>query len=250
MTPLGYFIIEGSNVWDAFKNLIPLLPSYSIWIIGFYLCYFIFIPRLLFKKKVLQFVITIAIVYYLLGRLSGLVIEWMYGPHPEIKVPGGVIWLGTMIQTFVNMLLVFAAIALKMQHIQTMKQQDEQEKGISTTPQQTTENTNTPEHTAPNYIFVKCEYKQVRIDLDDIMYISAMKDYVQIRLVGQQMPITALSTLKAIEEKLPDDRFCRVHRSHIVAINKIESVENNRIKMAEQLIPISETYQEKFYEMI
>jgi len=100
------------------------------------------------------------------------------------------------------------------------------------------------------YIFVKCEYKQVRVDLNQILYISGLKDYVRIHLKSQSRPLIALTTMKGIEEKLPANRFCRVHRSYIVAMDKIESVERNVITIAGEAIPVSEANQDKFYSLL
>lgn len=100
------------------------------------------------------------------------------------------------------------------------------------------------------YIFVKCEYKQVRVDLDQILFISGLKDYVRIHLKNQPRPLIALTTMKGIEEKLPVNRFCRVHRSYIVAMDKIESVERNVITIAGEAIPVSEANQDKFYSLL
>lgn len=253
MTPYGYFLIEGHGVIGSFKSIVPFLPMFLMWIIGFYLCYFIFIPKLYLKKKYLLFFVTVFSVYYFLGFLTGKISQWIFAPEnvnmEDVHIGGGAVWIGTMTQTLVNLLLIMTAIAIRIQREQNMALVNEaQKQEPKPQPQSLAETpiTTTPSQTGPNYIFVKCEYKQVRIDLDDIMYVSSMKDYVRIRLTSQQTPITALSTLKAIESKLPEERFCRVHRSHIVAIDKIESVENNRIKIADQLIPISETYQDQF----
>lgn len=103
---------------------------------------------------------------------------------------------------------------------------------------------------SPGYIFVKCEFKMVRVDLDNILYISGLKDYVRITLKSQPRPLTALTTLKAIEEKLPPQRFLRVHRSYIVALDKIESLERNRLTISGELIPVAETYQEELMRRI
>lgn len=101
-----------------------------------------------------------------------------------------------------------------------------------------------------DYIFVKCDFKQVRVDLDNILFVSGMRDYVRIRLKNQRTPLTALSTMKAMEEKLPEPRFMRVHRSYIVAMDKIESVERNCISIAGEAIPVSEANQDHFYELL
>jgi len=253
ITPYGYFLAEGFGMVDSFKFTMPFFPMFFMWMIGFYLSYFIFIPHFYLKKKYLLFIVIVLGVYYFLGWLTGKISQWMFVPDDvnidDIHVGGGVIWIGTMTQTLVNLLLIMTAIAIRIQREQNKSHingETEQNSEPNTTPIQQPATEAPVSQPAPNYIFVKCEYKQVRIDLDDIMYVSGMKDYVRIRVISHQQPITALSTLKAIEEKLPNDRFCRVHRSHIVALDKIESVENNRIKIADQLIPISDTYQDRF----
>lgn len=101
-----------------------------------------------------------------------------------------------------------------------------------------------------DYIFVKCEFKQVRIDLNKILFVKGMRDYVRITLKDQKIPVTALSTMKAMEDKLPEPRFMRVHRSYIVAMDKIESVERNCISITGEAIPVSEANQEHFYELL
>ena len=101
-----------------------------------------------------------------------------------------------------------------------------------------------------NYIFVKSEYKLVRVDFDKILYISGLKDYARIYLSDSSRPLIALITLKSLTDKLPADRFCRVHRSYIVALDKIENIERNRIKIGKELIPVSDIHLETLMEKI
>lgn len=101
-----------------------------------------------------------------------------------------------------------------------------------------------------DYIFVKCEFKQVRIDLDKILFVSGMRDYVRIHLKGEKIPVTALATMKSMEEKLKEPRFMRVHRSYIVAMDKVESVERNCISISGEVIPISTANQDHFFELM
>ena len=101
-----------------------------------------------------------------------------------------------------------------------------------------------------NCIFVKSDYKLIKVDLDNILYISGLRDYVRIHLQEASRPLTALTTMKAIAEKLPSERFCRVHRSYIVALDKIESIEHNRIKIKKELIPLSEANVEELMRRI
>ena len=91
----------------------------------------------------------------------------------------------------------------------------------------------------PDYIFVKSEYKQIKIFLNDIIYIESMKDYAKIFLTSQSSPIVTLLSLKKLNEELPKENFMRVHRSFIVSLEKIEIVEKNQIVFGKQRITVA-----------
>jgi DNA-binding LytR/AlgR family response regulator len=99
-----------------------------------------------------------------------------------------------------------------------------------------------------DFIFVKTEYRVEKVHLKDILYIEGMKDYL--RLVTQVGNIMTLQRFKTYENYLPVDQFVRVHKSYMVALDKIESIERNRIKIGEIRIPISETYKDAFNELL
>jgi DNA-binding LytR/AlgR family response regulator len=99
-------------------------------------------------------------------------------------------------------------------------------------------------------IFVKSEYRLVHVLFNDILYIEGLKDYVKICTVGESKPILSLISLLSLEESLPPERFIRVHRSFIVAKDKIESVNKNRIVIRKREIPIGETYRQRFFSLI
>jgi DNA-binding LytR/AlgR family response regulator len=104
--------------------------------------------------------------------------------------------------------------------------------------------------TTANHLFVKSEYKLIRIELDEIKYIESQHEYIKIHLINSKPVMTQLS-LKSIEEQLPSDRFMRVHRSFIVNLKKVSVVERNRIIFDGKVyIPISDQYKEKFQEYI
>jgi two-component system LytT family response regulator len=104
--------------------------------------------------------------------------------------------------------------------------------------------------TTANHLFVKSEYKLIRIELDDIKYIESQHEYIKIHLANSTAVSTQLS-LKSIEEILPADRFMRVHRSFIVNLAKISVIERNRIVFdGKTYIPVSDQYKEKFQEYI
>jgi two-component system, LytTR family, response regulator len=101
---------------------------------------------------------------------------------------------------------------------------------------------------ADSFIFIKTEYRFERVDLNDILYIEGMKDYL--RIICTSKKIMTLQSFAKIEESLPSKNFCRVHKSFIVAIDKIKSVERGVIIIADRRIPVSNTYKESFYSKI
>ncbi len=102
----------------------------------------------------------------------------------------------------------------------------------------------------PDFIYVKSDYKLIQISLKDILYIEGLKDYVKIHLEGESRPILSLTSLKALEEKLPTDRFIRVHRSYIVQKQKIKVIDKARIVFGKEYIPVSESYKQELQNYI
>ena len=100
------------------------------------------------------------------------------------------------------------------------------------------------------FIIVKSEYKLIQIDIDKILYIEGLKDYVKIYIEDSPQPVLLLMSLKALETSLPSSRFIRVHRSFIVHTSKIRLIERNRIVFGKQYIPVSETYKDTFMDYI
>jgi len=101
-----------------------------------------------------------------------------------------------------------------------------------------------------NCIYVKSDYRLIQIQLDNILYIEGLKDYLKIFLEGERQPIVSHITMKAMEEMLPVQLFMRVHRSFIVRKDKIKVVEHNRIVFDKTHIPISESYKVSFLEFM
>jgi len=98
-------------------------------------------------------------------------------------------------------------------------------------------------------IYVKSEYKQVKIPLKDVLYFEGLKDYVKIYLQGQTRPILSLISLKHLEEELPS-YFMRIHRSFIVNLHKIDAVERSQVVINKIGITIADNYKEKFQEYL
>jgi two-component system, LytTR family, response regulator len=99
-----------------------------------------------------------------------------------------------------------------------------------------------------DFIFVKTENRLEKIMLNEIIYIEGMRDYRRIHTVNKK--IMTLQNFGELEQIIPSSIVCRVHKSFMVGLNKIESVERSRIKIADQLIPISDTYRELFFQQI
>mgnify|MGYP001554486169 CR=1 FL=1 len=101
----------------------------------------------------------------------------------------------------------------------------------------------------PEHIFVKSEYKRVRVNLADILYIESLRDDIAIYTTGKQKSMS-LDSLRNMESILPPDEFMRVHKSYIVSLKQISFLEKSRIVINGEYIPIGESYQEKFFNSI
>ena len=102
--------------------------------------------------------------------------------------------------------------------------------------------------TTGGYIFIKVETKMVRVELDDIYYIEGLKNYVSIYTKTQR--IVTLQVMKQLEEVLPPNRFVRVHKSFIVALDKINVIERQELHIKDQIIPIGNTYLDHFNKLL
>ena len=107
----------------------------------------------------------------------------------------------------------------------------------------------TPEkETQSDFIMVKTGYNTININLNDILYVEGLKDYIKIHLTGRT--ILTLNSLKKLQEMLPESRFVRVHRSFIVSLPKIDSIQRNRIVIGKMFVPVGENYKNAFKDMI
>lgn len=100
------------------------------------------------------------------------------------------------------------------------------------------------------FLFVKSEYKQLRIKLADVLYFEGLKDYIKIWLKDNPNPVLTLMSLKTLEEELPETKFMRVHRSFIVSLKNIEVIERSQIIINKTRITVSEQYKPKFLEFV
>lgn len=110
-----------------------------------------------------------------------------------------------------------------------------------------------PEVTAENdknNLFIKADYKMIRLDMNKIIYMESQNEYVRI-FFEDQKPVMTLISMKKLEERLPAERFMRVHRSYVVNLEKITAVANNRIIYGKDIyIPIGNQYKDKFNEYL
>lgn len=119
-----------------------------------------------------------------------------------------------------------------------------QEAEQSPAPQMSTPNGN-------NSLFLKVDGEYRQVALDKILYVSGMKDYVMFYLEGERKPLITHLTMKAVEDMLPTSQFMRVHRSYIVALNKIRSVDRNDcIYIGDEIIRVTEAFREGFQNFL
>jgi two-component system LytT family response regulator len=100
----------------------------------------------------------------------------------------------------------------------------------------------------PDFIFVKTENRLEKIMINEIIYIEGMRDYRRVHTTTKK--VMTLQNLSEFERLIPASLVCRVHKSFMVAVSKIESIERSRIKIADQLIPVSDTYKDTFFQLI
>jgi two-component system response regulator LytT len=122
--------------------------------------------------------------------------------------------------------------------------------GLLNKPATQTSTVNETDHSNDNYLFLKVEYQLVRIALDDILYFESLKDYVRVAMQNTGKAILSLTSLKALEEKLPPKRFMRVHRSFIVSLDKITSMTKNSVQVGRKLITIGDQYKNAFAQFV
>jgi len=99
-----------------------------------------------------------------------------------------------------------------------------------------------------SYLFVKTEYRMERVDFKDILYIEGKGAYL--RIVCSNSKIMTLQTFAQLEKLLPPDNFQRIHKSFIVSLDKIESIERNIVKIGSERIPVGKNYQDEFYKKL
>lgn len=103
----------------------------------------------------------------------------------------------------------------------------------------------------PNTVFIRVDGEWRNVVIDEIIYVNGMKDYVLFYLDGEKKPLITHLTMKAVEEMLPSDRFLRVHRSYLIAVDKISKVDRNDcIYIGDEIIHIPDGYLDSFRQFL
>jgi two-component system LytT family response regulator len=100
-----------------------------------------------------------------------------------------------------------------------------------------------------NYLFIRTEHRLEKVFFSDILFIEGMRDYRRIHLQNAKRIMTLL-TFRELEKELPSELICRVHKSYMVSIDKIDFIEKERISIKDMLIPVSDTYRKLFFDKI
>ncbi|MEZ0007181.1 two-component system LytT family response regulator [Flavobacterium sp. 28YEA47A] len=98
------------------------------------------------------------------------------------------------------------------------------------------------------FLFIKTDGKLVKINLNDLLLVEGLKDYLYLHLKNEKLIV--LDTLKEFEAKLPASDFMRVHKSYIIRLDQIETIERNRVFIQKNIVPIGETYRIKFQDWV
>jgi DNA-binding LytR/AlgR family response regulator len=99
-----------------------------------------------------------------------------------------------------------------------------------------------------DFIFIKTENRLVKISYDDILYIEGMRDYR--RIFTKDKSVMTLQKFGDLENLIPPEKICRVHKSYMVSISKIEDIEKSALRIGKKTIPISATYRDQFFQLI
>lgn len=103
---------------------------------------------------------------------------------------------------------------------------------------------------AEDYLYLKVEYQLVRVPFNDILYVEGLKDYVKVYRRSETKPLLSLTSLKALEEKLPARQFMRIHRSYIVGLGHIAAIGRGTVHIGTETIPVSDSYREAFDQFV
>lgn len=107
-----------------------------------------------------------------------------------------------------------------------------------------------PAPSSPGYFFIHADYSQVKVVFSDIVWMEGLGDYLKIHLKSSQRPLVVRTNFKAILQELPPEKFIRIHKSYLVAIDEITAVRKNSVFLAERELPIGETFREELEKLL
>jgi|ERR1044072_2020357 DNA-binding LytR/AlgR family response regulator len=107
-----------------------------------------------------------------------------------------------------------------------------------------------PETVAADYFFVNVEYNLIKVVVSDISHIQGWRDYIKIYCCNEEKPLVARLAIKVLLDRLPPGRFIRVHKSYIVAVDKISAIRKNRIYIGRHIIPVSDSHRDELFTII
>ena len=99
------------------------------------------------------------------------------------------------------------------------------------------------------FFYVKSEHRLVQVELCNLLFVECVKDYMRLHIQGQR-PVMTLMTMKTMEERLPQPQFMRIHRSIIVQVSKIDSINQGSVNIAGNNLPIGNSYRDRFFSFI
>ncbi len=106
----------------------------------------------------------------------------------------------------------------------------------------------TGENKPAAYLFIKTEHRIQKVNLSDILFVEGLQNYIALHTTEGR--ILSLQPLKKIQEQLPPKEFVRVHKSYIVSLRHIATIERGRISIGDNIVPVGDNYREKFYQLI
>lgn len=101
-----------------------------------------------------------------------------------------------------------------------------------------------------SFVFVKSDYRLVKVNLDEILFCEGMKDYTRIYILGRAQPLTTLQNLKALAARLPAHQFVRVHRSYIIALQHVNEITRSEVVLGKKQIPIGSNFREDLFRLV
>lgn len=101
---------------------------------------------------------------------------------------------------------------------------------------------------APDFMFVKTEYRMEKVKFADVHYVEGMKDYL--RIVSPDKRIMTLTNFKNMLSMLPEKQFCRIHKSYIINLSKIQSIEKSHVVVLNERLPIGDSFRKSFFELL